>query len=195
MLPLINNALPSSPLPSSNSTAGASLLAATSTDSSSASRQQLATAVTATPSTASYFAGTAQQTDAADRNIPRIYVPPPTDNYISLPEDVAAQQALQQAQTQQVQPQQRSGPVTLGIPLTSQLNAQFIAQQPLPGTTAAQQSQSESTDSSSDDTQPQATTTTRTRQPHFSSAKGATAYHFAVARSAAINSKPEVEAA
>ncbi len=185
MLPLINNALPSTPSPSQNSTAGASLLAAGSTDTSTAGRQQTTTAVTASPSTAGYFTGTTQQTDANDKNIVRVYVPPPTDNYIDLPPDLQQQQLAQQA----AQPA-RSVPVTLGIPLTTQLNAQFIAQQPA----VAAVGDTEAPSSNSDEA-PTPAPAVKIKTPSFSSARGTVAYGIAAARSVAVNAQPEIEAA
>ena len=184
MLPLINNVLSSSPSPSNSSTAGAFSLASATTDGSAASRQQLSTAVTATPAPTAYYSGTHAQTGGVSPT----YTPSTGD--IQLPEATAQQ--LQQTQAQQSQPQ-RSVPVTLGIPLTTQLTAQFIAQQPAIATLATA-SQGETIDSGTDDgSLPVPAPLTRATS-HFSTARGASAYDFA-ASTATATAQPDIESA
>lgn len=176
MLPLISNALPTTPV---QPTSTASLVLAGSVDGSAASRQLLQSAVIATGSPAAYFAGTQPQRNAVtasnDRTV-RIPVPPPTGDYIE----------IQQPSVQTAAAARFSVPVTLGIPLTTQLTAQFIAQQRPAASGLAD---------------PLATREERPlpgskRDVPFGVAKGVTAYGIAAARSATIVARePEIEPA
>lgn len=181
MLPLISNVLPTTTsLPSQNSTANASLLISASGDASAISRQFMPSAVIATGAPAAYFPGTAPrpqpQLQPSDRTI-RVQVPPPTGDYIE----------IQQPPAPPVAAARFSVPVTLGIPLTTQLTAQVMAQQ-VTMTGAAME----------DPFQPREeklSPPSRSKEPSFGAAKGTTAYGIAAARSAAIQAKPEIEAA
>ena len=181
MLPLISSALPATPaVPSQNAPASASLvLGSGTTDASAASRQQLPNAVIATGAPAAYFPGTAPQRDVQstnDRTL-RIPVPPPTGDYIEVKQPPAPPAAATRM----------SAPVTLGIPLTTQLNAQFLAQQV--------------TRAPAENTMPEPVvrdvrpSPTKGREPSLSNASGASAYSIAAARSALVDAASELEAA
>ncbi len=178
MLPLISNALPTTPaVPSQNAPASASLLLSSSIDAAAAGRQQLPNAVLATGAPVAYFPGTAPQRSGqgVDRT-QRIMVPPPTGDYIEI------EQLPQPAVAARM-----SVPVTLGIPLTTQLTAQFMAQQAV---RAAANAPSEETAAATREEKP---ASTKTREPSLANAKGASAYGIAAARSAIIQAQPEIE--
>lgn len=175
MLPLISNALPTTPTVATQSApANAALLLGGSADAGASSRQFLSNAVVATGAPAAYFPGTAPQRPSpmqgADR-AQRVAVPPPTGDYIEL------QPAPQPAPSAAAR---FSAPVTLGIPLTTQLTAQFMGQQ------AVRPAGSEPA------SQP---TPLRGKEQSFGSARGVAAYGIAAARTASIPAAPEVEAA
>lgn len=178
MLPLISNVLPTLPqAPTAAPATNPALLLSGSSD--AAARQQLPSAVVANTPPAAYFPGTAPQRElsrADDRTL-RVPVPPPTGDYI----EVAQPEPTSTAGTR------FSTPVTLGIPLTTQLNAQVLAQQ-----TAR---------AANDDGEPliavrnAEATPSRTKEPSLSTAKGASAYGLAAARTAqlAVQAAPEPE--
>lgn len=174
MLPLISNALPLGNASSSASApASAALLLSGSTDAGATGRQQLATAVTATGAPAAYFPGTAPQRElqpAADRTL-RVPVPPPTGDYIEVQQPPAPLPAAQRF----------SVPVTLGIPLTTQLNAQFMGQQT--GVRSAESALPREDKELAG----------KGREPVFGTAHGATAYGIAATRAASIKAPPEAE--
>jgi len=181
MLPLIANVLPTTPaVPTQNAPANASLLLAASTDAGAAARQLLPNAVMATGAPVAYFPGTApqrqvqMQTQSADRTL-RVPVPPPTGDFIEV-----QQPAMQTAAAARF-----SVPVTLGIPLTTQLTAQFMAQQATANAVQQTESYFQPRDEKS------AATPGRNKEPSFGSARGASAYSIAAARSAIIDAVPE----
>lgn len=184
MLPLISNVLPTTPaVPANNAPANASLLLSATTDGSAASRQQLPGAVIATGAPAAYFPGTQPQRPAplpgGDRAV-RVAVPPPTGDYIEM------QPA---APTPPASAARFSAPVTLGIPLTTQLAAQVIGQQPT--------SSAAVNDPFARQERPAAPTPGRStsREAGIGNSSGANAYAIAALRSAVIDAQPEVEAA
>lgn len=168
MFSLVSNGL-SSYSPATAANAAQSVFATA--EASASARALLPTAVPATSAPVAYFPGTPPQRQAQDaQGTTRVQVPPPTGDYIVI-------------DTQPVQPQivqQRSTPVTLGIPLTAQLNAQFFTQQ----------EEAEATPSTKAETPLPGSR----RETSFASARGAKAYAYAAQRSAEIHAKPEVEA-
>ncbi len=178
MLPLISNGLPATVPTQAASTAIA--LGSGVSDASAATRQYLSTAVSAAAAPAAFFAGNpqgARQLAVNDRaNTTRVNVPPPTGDYIEVPNPPPAPQ---QART--------NGPVTLGIPLTTQLTAQLMAQQPKPAISSAE-------------LPPPMRETNGPSKPRsgqsFGFAKGADAYQIAATRAASLPPLPDpVEAA
>lgn len=167
MLPLISNVLPTTPAVSSPSaSASATYLFSGMADASAATRQQLPSAVMAAAAPAAYFPGTLPQREnapaRANDRVLRVPVPPPTGDYIEV---------------QQPPPTSTAGirysmPVTLGIPLTTQLSAQFLAQQAAAG--------GEQTLAMRDER------LVKSKEPTLSTAKGAIAYGMAAARTAAL---------
>lgn len=177
MLPLVSNALPPTPnLTAPSATASSAVSSAATGSNAPAAKPILNTAVASTPATAAYFPGTApaRQT-VTPKDMQRIAVPPPTGDYILVEVPPAPQPPPPPVRLQ--------GPVTLGIPQTTQLAAQALAQQPA---IAAEMREAEPA--------PAPKEAPRSKE-NFARAKGATAYGIAAARSAAIGTKPEIDAA
>lgn len=181
MLPLISNALPSTPtVPSQSAPANASLILSASTDAAAAGRQQLPNAVLASGAPVAYFPGTAPQRTQAQGSdrIQRIPAPPPTGDYVEveqLPQPVVAQRM--------------SVPVTLGIPLTTQLTAQFMAQQA--ARAALPTTPDELFVAAPREEKP---APAKAREPSLATAKGTAAYGIAAARTAAVEARANAQA-
>jgi hypothetical protein len=191
MLPLVSNALPSLPSTSASSAAvSPSQLAQGVGTAEAAARQILPNAVAAPTSTAAYFPETARQAPSPVNERPqqvRVPVPPPTGDYVVVDENAAPQQVVQAAQQAAAQQAQRSVPVTLGIPLTTQFTTQVIAQQP------AVQQQQASTAAAQEEGGDGIPAYLRGREASFAKARGVPAYAIASARNATIPAPAPVE--
>jgi hypothetical protein len=172
MLPLITNAPVSTPAVQNQSVLpSASLLLSATADSSAVSRQQLPNAVLATGAATAYFPGTTSQRlqGTGSERVQRIAVPPPTGDYVEValpPPPVVAARA--------------SVPVTLGIPLTTQLTAQLMAHQWRAASVSGSSPEIASIQ------REEKNASARMREPSFGSARGADAYGIATARLAKL---------